>query len=176
MNISNLKVGMQINRYKDLCEILDVKVKNGDYKQLQLLEFESYFKWNQNSGIITEIFDEPKLILDVDFVKLFILEVLIQNKEHGFNLSKNATAKALDIIRNDKNLYIQYKYNYLKPDYILFKSMNDDNIYDPHKGILALIDKAIRQLKNEILIFYNDERTYYFICHCNEKKPSRCNR
>lgn len=62
MNISKLRVGMEIKSYKELCGILDIPIKSGNTKIAQLKEFSRYFSYvkDGNSFKITGIYDVVK--------------------------------------------------------------------------------------------------------------------
>lgn len=61
MKIENLKVGMILNNYKALCEILVIKPKTGASKLSQLKEFNRFFIHHRdgNKYIIDDIFELP---------------------------------------------------------------------------------------------------------------------
>lgn len=62
MNIDNLRIGQIIKNYKELCNLINEKPKNGCSKNSQLKEFERFVAYH-NEGhkfIIDEIYKEPK--------------------------------------------------------------------------------------------------------------------
>lgn len=61
MKIENLEVGMILKSYRHLCEVLEVLVKTGKSKQLQLEDMGRYFTYTKdgNKFIINEIYKEP---------------------------------------------------------------------------------------------------------------------
>ena len=66
MKIENLKVGMVIKNYKELCKILEVEEKKSGSKKYQLQSFERFFRYEKqgNKFIITEIFNDPLPVID----------------------------------------------------------------------------------------------------------------
>lgn len=66
MNIDNLSVGLIVKSYREMCKILDEKVKGGKSKELQLKDWKRYFSWKNEKYkfIITEIYPEPKPKID----------------------------------------------------------------------------------------------------------------
>lgn len=92
MNIKNLKEGMVIKNYKELCEILGIKVVAGNSKIKQLEEFSYYCDYTKegNKFIINKINNQPMLkIEDIlktknsKYIKLLsniILEYLYNNQ------------------------------------------------------------------------------------------------
>lgn len=67
MDISNLQIGQKIKNYKELCSVLNEKIKGGDAKKSQLKELERLCKYHKdgNAFIIDEIYEtqRPKKIL-----------------------------------------------------------------------------------------------------------------
>ena len=57
MNLENIKAGMVIKNYKELCLLLDEKVKGGESKKAQLREFERFVKYHKdgNKIIVDEV-------------------------------------------------------------------------------------------------------------------------
>jgi hypothetical protein len=67
MKLENLKVGQTIKNYKELCSLLEVPIKSGKSKALQITDFERYFNYKKqgNSFIIVEIYEVPKDKIDM---------------------------------------------------------------------------------------------------------------
>lgn len=87
MNINNLRIGMEIKNYKEMCVLLEEKVSDGNAKKAQLSEWERYFDYTRkgNKYIINDIYPTP---LPKDFSKNDIYSRYIQTiltkylKEH----------------------------------------------------------------------------------------------
>ena len=62
MNINKLEANKIYKNYKKLCNVLNVNVKGGKSKQLQIIDMKRYFKYHNegNKFIIDEIYPEPK--------------------------------------------------------------------------------------------------------------------
>ena len=62
----NLSVGQSIKNYKKLCILLDEEPKTGKSRQLQLRDWERYFRYSKvgNKFVIKEIYLEPKEKID----------------------------------------------------------------------------------------------------------------
>lgn len=63
IDTTNLEIGMIAKNYKELCNLLNEPIKDGNSKKFQLKEWARYFefekqKWKQ-SYIILDIYDEP---------------------------------------------------------------------------------------------------------------------
>ena len=50
MNISNLKIGMVIKNYKELCKVLEIEVKEGNSKKAQLKELEEVVTYHKKGN------------------------------------------------------------------------------------------------------------------------------
>lgn len=61
MKIENLKVGMVIKNYKELCKLLEIEEKGGSSKKAQMKELNRYCKFIKKGYKfkITKIYDEP---------------------------------------------------------------------------------------------------------------------
>ena len=62
MNINKLEPNKIYKNYKKLCNVLNVKIKGGKSKQLQIIDMKRYFKYHNegNKFIIDEILDIPE--------------------------------------------------------------------------------------------------------------------
>lgn len=56
-----IHIEQEIKNYRELCKLLDEPTKTGKSKQLQLKEWERFFKWHKNGNkiIIDEVLDKP---------------------------------------------------------------------------------------------------------------------
>lgn len=65
-SIKNLTVGQRIKNYKELCKLLNEEEKTGKSRQLQLVDWNRYFRYSKsgNAYIIEEIFAEPITKID----------------------------------------------------------------------------------------------------------------
>ena len=106
MNIENLKIGMVIKNYKELCSLLGVKTVGGNGKIAQFKELERYVKYHKegNKFIIDEIFEEPKEKNDgrckgkySDDIQVLILNLLAQSKDKYVLLSTGQLFKKLNM-------------------------------------------------------------------------------
>lgn len=62
MKIENLKKGMEIKNYRELCKLLNIKVKSSNSKKAQLKELERFFKYHKegNKFIIDSIYKKVR--------------------------------------------------------------------------------------------------------------------
>lgn len=108
----NIKVGMVVKNYKELCKLLGEKVKTGESKQIQTKNWERYFKFKKNGHqfVITEVLSEPEVKIDgrrAGNHSLFINEIaeliLIIAKVPYISkrLSKNSWMKAVGLVNSE---------------------------------------------------------------------------
>ncbi|KQC91222.1 hypothetical protein AM596_15810 [Clostridium perfringens CP4] len=106
MEIENLTEGMEIKNYKELCNILNIKVSDGNSKKKQLNELERYCSYHRNGFkyIIDEIFEIPKPKANI--LRPNKKGELLRNIK-GFNVSKeNVHSKGVYKIELDNYIYI----------------------------------------------------------------------
>lgn len=120
IDTSNLKIGMTIKNYKQLCELLNQEVEFGNSKKSQLLEFERYFDWEKigQKFIITDVYDTP---LDKEDKRKFgNNRGKYRSGDNTFDVDKNiANKKGVYKIQKDSTIYIgstidSFRKRYLK--------------------------------------------------------------
>ena len=163
MKIENLKEKQMIKNYKELCNILNEKVLTGENKKIQLFNWESYFQYTRsgNSFIINEIYKKPKPILTEKYIILFLLKILYNYDQDKIKLDKEKLENELLKIKEDNLLYFNYKYN----ENIVSENFIYKNISKGLKNIniKILLNKALKLLKSQLLISFNDIGDYYEI-------------
>ena len=67
MKIENLKEGLIVKNYKELCSLLGIKPTGGDSKKAQLKELERFIKYHKegNKFVVDEIYDHVKEKVDL---------------------------------------------------------------------------------------------------------------
>jgi hypothetical protein len=181
MNIKNLSMGMIIKNYKDLCEVLELKITSGASKQAQIKEMERCFKYHKegNKFVIDEIYSERKASVDkrhdnkgganniIDYVKTIeklILNLLFQdNNKNGLEfgkifLSKNQILKEFKMINSN---YVYCKRHTVKLS--KFMDINQETVdewYTSSDGMLERnLEYALKSLENQCLIVWSKEIT-----------------
>lgn len=168
MNIDNLKVGMEVKNYKELCNLLDIKPKSGNTKIAQFKEFDRYFTYEKvgNKFIITSILDEVKEKVDMrtqgksannnvfadDFRTLMIF--LMNNEPSGcFELPKNLLGKTLSLL-NQNYLDARDKVNKLSE----ITGVHQQQIYEFYdnnsKKITETIERNLNRCRREALLMH----------------------
>ena len=105
MNISKLEIGMVIKNYKELCKILEIKVKEGNSKKAQLKELEEVVTYHKegNKFVIDDI-DYAKVEQKKDNYTLIIDKNLYSiNVLNCSTFEKNDTKDKDKMTRNELN-------------------------------------------------------------------------
>lgn len=166
MKIENLKAGMIISNYKELCSLLDIKVTNGKSKVLQLKEIERFVRFHKsgNKFIIDEVFDMEKEKIDKrkdkskisnnsmysKDIQALIIDLLAQSKGNQIFLPTNALLRKLDMINDNYSTARKYI-----PKLSEIVDVPESYCYDFYNNInIRLRDKletALRGLRNKAL-------------------------
>lgn len=118
MKIKNLKVGMVIKNYKELCNLLDIESKKtgSNSHKAQLKELSRYFKYHKEGHkfIIDEIYSDVKKRIDnrstnkggnnnvfVDDFRNLMIYMLHKNRTECMLMSKGAMFKAMNLVNEN---------------------------------------------------------------------------
>lgn len=166
MKIENLKVGMTIKNYKELCLLLGVEVKSGNTKIAQHKEFERYFNYKKqgNKYLITEIHSIVKdkkdkrggnnKVYQEDFEKLMIC-TLYKNKKEEMLLSKGAIFKVMNLCNEN---YILGRSNIPKLSKILeLPQKSIYEFYDTNGSKLTdIIERNLKSMRRKSLLIFEN--------------------
>lgn len=178
MKISNLKKGMVIKNYKELCKILGIKSTGGNTKKKHLKELERHIKYHKQGHkfIIDEIYDKPLCKIDNrgknprshnnqrgaygKYIRLLILNMLSKNeylnKDNVIKIGKNMMLFKLNMI-NDNYRYGNYNRkklaNYLNMDLKFIDEFFSTSTKKLRYAVETTLDNL---MKNEKLIFWNN--------------------
>ena len=162
MDIENLEKGMVIKSYRELCDILGIKITTGNSKMAQIKEIERFVKYNKegNKFIIEEIYETPKESTDGRVVNKLeqrlpieksILAMIEESSSSQICLPKYVLCEALGLINNN---YRYYNYNQ-KPlyEYLNVRSFDVEDFYNcTNSSLTYTLTKAIDSLVNKNLI------------------------
>lgn len=121
MNIDNLEVGQVYKNYKELCNVLDEKVKSGDSKRYQMIDWERYFEWKKegNKFIITKVYDESldktvkrggnNILPFIDEMELLMIDLLIEAKDNQLTVSNSKLLVLLSLVNPNYLKFIKDK-------------------------------------------------------------------
>ena len=118
MEICNLKKGMEIKNYKELCNVLNIKTKAGNSKKSQLKELERYCNYIKegNRFIIKEIYKDPKIKEDgrktnnsiyedkIEKILLWMCKYSNENRFKKIELSVTGMLCSLNMINKNFNI------------------------------------------------------------------------
>ena len=119
MKIENLKAGQVLKNYKELCDVLDIKVASGKQKQLQLKELERFIIYHKegNKIFIDEIRSKElkkmdkrsqgnniKYADDMEYLILSLLNKFKISKDEKIGFSKNLLFSHCGLINENYRL------------------------------------------------------------------------
>lgn len=119
MKVENLKAGQVLKNYKELCDVLDIKVSSGKQKQLQLKELERFIMYHKegNKIFIDEIRSRElkkvdkrsqgnniKYADDMEYLILSLLNKFKISKDEKVGFSKNLLFSHCGLINENYRL------------------------------------------------------------------------
>lgn len=159
LELSNIKDGMIIKNYKELCKLLNEKEKTGKSKQLQLKEWKRYFDYDKHGQnfIINIIYDEPlnnnQKNIYIKHIEYILLNYIYQQKGYKIQTTLNKLLPEFNFISDNY---------FIISDKELKKRLNCENSnwyinhykYRVEKKIKETFNSALNSLKNRRLIEY----------------------
>ena len=167
MNIQSLTSGLVLKSYKDLCVALEVPIKTGKSKQIQLEDFSRYFTYTKDKYkyIITEVFEEPLPKEDnsngnnskyVENIKYMLLQKLSTCEGFTCTFTKNNLFEFLGMINPlylkkviAKKLIKDNNYNISDFDINHFYMRSNDRM-------TRILFDSLNSLKRQYLITYRE--------------------
>lgn len=171
MNLKKLYVGQEVKNYKAMCELLGEKIKKGNPRKYQLLDWERYFKWEKKGHkfIIKEIYEQPKektlqrggsrdIVPYVQNIEKIILNLLAHANDNKVLLPKNVLYILLHLV--NKN-YSKYSFN--TEELSKQTNINHDDIKEFYQSTNNMlknnVNRALNNLKRKKMIFWGLELT-----------------
>ena len=171
MKIESLKVGQVIKNYKELCNLLEIKVEAGNSKKAQLKELERFIKYHKegNKFVVDEIYEVPLEKVDgrclngskIEYIKnieVLILNLLAENETGKIFLSKYPLLNKLKMINAN---YSCGKYRMDKLGKLMnIETSNINEFYSSTDSMLIRnLETALNNLDNKCLINWSKEKT-----------------
>ena len=183
MNINNLKKGMIIKNYKELCNILDIKVTTGNAKKSQLTDLLQYCQYHKegNKFIIDSIYStmkpkedkrqyaiHSKYAEDIQDLLLYTLYNLNDKEEicwscntllHTLSMINSdyiTGRKDMDKLSNNINMNKEYVYDFYNNSHKSLKSKLETALNILSKKALIICEKVLMIVKEQVNIKYND--------------------
>lgn len=113
IDVSRLESGVVVKNYKEMCEILEEDICEGNSKKAQLKEWTRYFAWEKKGQkfIILDIYDEPLPKDDgrqnkniyVQYIQVILMKILSKqrNTKEPFYITTNQMWKLLGMINDN---------------------------------------------------------------------------
>jgi len=168
MNISKLYLGLTIKNYKELCIFLEIPVKGGNGKQIQLNELSRYCNFTKEGKKFTfnEIYEEPLEKIDlrsegnnskyVEHIQAQLLHTLSKAEGHKYTITKNNLFESLGMVNAqylDKALVIKF----LSKKDSRFTKFNINHLYlRTNDRLTRILFDSLNSLKRRCLIDYNE--------------------
>jgi len=168
MKISKLSEGMTFKNYKELCLFLDMPVKTGNAKLVQMNELSRYCAYTKQGQkiTITEIFSEPLPKIDlrsegnnskyVEHIQAQLLYTLSKAEGHKYTITKNNLFESLGMVNHmylDKASVLKL----LPKKDSRFTKFNINHLYlRTNDRFTRILFDSLNSLENRCLLNYND--------------------
>lgn len=173
MKIQNIKQGQIFKNYKELCKALEVDIKAGKAKILQLKDFNRYFTYKKQGikYVIDEIYEISKEKVDgrennkggnnrvfVDDIEKLILHILHESKDDMVSISRNRLYRKLNMINDN---YIVARNNV--PILSEFINLPQEAIYEfydnSNSSLKNTVERNLKRLRSKALIMWEATTT-----------------
>ena len=163
MKIENLKENMVVKNYKELCELLEIRVYRGDSKNAQLKELATHVKYEKQGHkfIIKEIYKEQKVKEDkrvggYSEMRTLILRLLnMSNQNNNIVLPTNVLLRKLSMV-NDNYAIARRNQDELSEILNIRKEYIADFYSSTHKNLKRALETNLNKLQRERLIFWSN--------------------
>lgn len=175
IDVSRLESGMVVKNYKEMCEMLDEEITNGNSKKAQLKEWSRYFAWEKKGQkfIILDIYDEPLPKDDgrqnkniyVQYIQVILMKILSKqrNTKEPFYITTNQMWKLLGMINdNYKNISLD-DLNDMIMEYEV-TSFDMKKFYQRcNQRLREILFSSLNKLEDRALIKYEIETVIVFL-------------
>lgn len=168
MKIENLTQGQIVKNYKELCNLLNIKITTGTAKKAQLKELDQYCEYHKegNKIIIDSIRDKPLYILApnskyIDLIGDMLVNYLYTEcRSSGYNitLSVGSIMQIVGLVNDNYSIGNRHKLE-------LSQVLNIDLLsvyyfYNNTRGeFKRIIERSLNSLQNRRVIFFNNSIT-----------------
>lgn len=174
MNVENLSEGQIVKNYRELCDILNIKVTTGKSKQYQLKELENYCEYDKQGQkfIIKVVYDFKKIMIGAEGnnmygkdIQLLLVDLLNQSDSGELFISAGALLRKLDMINDN---YMVARRNI--PKLSELTEVSQENCYDFYSytqtSLKGKLESALKGLRSKALIIWENATT---VCVKNPK-------
>lgn len=180
LDVSNLESGMVVKNYREMCELLEEEISDGNSKKAQLKEWERYFLWEKKGQkfIILDIYDEPlpkddgrqNKNLYVQYIEVILMKILSKQKNTKdlFYITTNQMWKLLGMINNNyKNISLD-DLNNMIPEYEI-KPFDMKKFYQRcNQRLREILFSSLNKLEDRALIKYEIETVIVYLDEDNK--------
>lgn len=175
IKLDNIKVGDVFKNYKELCIALDEKVKGGDGKKYQLIDWERYFTYEKQGYkfIIKEIHNNPLVKIDgrklgnnilpfIDEMELLLINLLLNSEDKELTISNSKLLIMLSMINPNYLTYVNDKEQLSKLVDVNINFIID--FYDvTNSTFRSAINTVTKRLENKKLVIHEQVTMVCFV-------------
>lgn len=175
IDVNRLESGVVVKNYKEMCEILEEDICEGNSKKAQLKEWTRYFAWEKKGQkfIILDIYDEPLPKDDgrqnkniyVQYIQVILMKILSKqrNTKEPFYITTNQMWKLLGMINdNYKNISLD-DLNDMIVEYEV-TSFDMKKFYQRcNQRLREILFSSLNKLEDRALIKYEIETVIVFL-------------
>ena len=175
LDVSKLESGMVVKNYKEMCEMLDEEITDGNSKKAQLKEWSRYFVWEKKGQkfIVLDIYDEPLPKDDgrqnkniyVQYIQVILMKILSKQKntKEPFYITTNQLWKLLGMINNNyKNISLD-DLNNMITDYEVTPFDMKKFYQRCNQRLREILFSSLNKLEDRALIKYEIETVIVFL-------------
>lgn len=174
MNLNNLKPGMRIKNYRELCRLMELPIKTGEAKIKQIKEINEYITYDKDKyAFIVKTINDKRTINLMQLINMgkshknkrniyirHIIPILLQilNNSPGKKLN-NIAFKDICVLLNLSEISENEKYIFTNTDGTELKMTQEQRTFAIQK-MASVLKSSIKSLVNK----------NYIICQHNERK------
>jgi len=168
MNTQHLEVGQIHKNYKELCSVLGEKVKTGNSKERQLVDWSRYFKWEKegNKFIIIKIHEKPLNKIDnrklngnispyIKDAEILLIDLLLCG-EGELLLPNTALLQALKFVNHNYSKYYGYNRPLLANGLNIDLELVHDYYNNVNSSLVGNLKTVISRLEKKKLLFHKE--------------------
>lgn len=174
MNLNNIKPGMRIKNYRELCRLMDIPIKTGEAKIKQIKEINEYITYDKDKyAFIIKTINDKRTINLMQLINMgkshknkrniyirHIIPILLQilNNSPGKKLN-NIAFKDICVLLNLSEISENEKYIFTNTDGTELEMTQEQRTFAIQK-MASVLKSSIKSLVNK----------NYIICQHNERK------
>ncbi|QIC46275.1 hypothetical protein GAG94_03500 [Lysinibacillus sphaericus] len=175
IKLDNIKVGDVFKNYKELCKALDERIKGGDGKKYQLIDWERYFTYEKQGYkfIIIEIHNNPldkkdgrkignNVLPFIDEMELLLINLLLNSEDKELTISNSKLLLMLSMINPNYLTYVNDKEQLSKLVDVNINFIID--FYDvTNSTFRSAINTVTKRLENKKLVIHEQVTMVCFV-------------